>query len=163
MASIARSCRSGRSDPFLSEHAAQLQVQAVLYHTLTTATNVAARLVFNQPKTAHVTPLFISLHWLPVAACIKFKTLTLAYKTATKTAPVYLNSLIQVYTPSCSLRSANERRLVPQQGSKSLARLFSSVVPRWWNELPNSVRSAESLTIFKKRLKIQLFHKHLCT
>ena len=67
-------------------------------------------------KTAHVTPLFISLHWLPVAARIKFKTLTLAYKTATKTAPAYLNSIIQVYTPSCSLRSANERLLVPQQG-----------------------------------------------
>ncbi|KAF4088741.1 hypothetical protein AMELA_G00058210 [Ameiurus melas] len=30
--------------------------------------NAAARLVFNQPKTTHVTPLFISLHWLPVAA-----------------------------------------------------------------------------------------------
>ncbi len=26
------------------------------------------RLVFNEPKRAHVTPLFISLHWLPVAA-----------------------------------------------------------------------------------------------
>ncbi len=32
-------------------------------------------LVFNEPKRAHVTPLFISLHWLPVAARIKFKTL----------------------------------------------------------------------------------------
>ncbi len=32
------------------------------------------------PKRAHVTPLFISLHWLPVAARIKFKTLMLAYK-----------------------------------------------------------------------------------
>ncbi len=35
------------------------------------------------PKRAHVTPLFISLHWLQVAARIKFKTLMLAYRTAT--------------------------------------------------------------------------------
>ncbi len=35
--------------------------------------NAAARLVFNEPKRAHVTLLFISLHWLPVAALIKFK------------------------------------------------------------------------------------------
>src|SRR4029434_7406782 len=35
--------------------------------------NAAARLVFNQPKRAHVTPLLIDLHWLPVAARIKFK------------------------------------------------------------------------------------------
>ncbi len=34
--------------------------------------NVAARLVFNEPKRAHVTPLFVSLHWLPVAARIQF-------------------------------------------------------------------------------------------
>ncbi len=34
--------------------------------------NAAARLVFNEPKRTHVTPLFISLHWLPVAAHIKF-------------------------------------------------------------------------------------------
>ncbi|KAI2655879.1 Pro-Pol polyprotein [Labeo rohita] len=27
--------------------------------------NAAARLVFNEPKKAHVTPLFITLHWLP--------------------------------------------------------------------------------------------------
>ena len=177
------SATSGSSYHFLSEHAAQLLVQALVisridycnsvlaglpactFKPLQMIQNAAARLVFNQPKTAHVTPLLISLHWLPVAARIKFKTLTLAYKTATKTAPAYLNSLIQVYTPSRSLRSANERPLVPppQQGPKSLARLFSSVVPRWWNELPNSVRSAESLSIFKKRLKTQLFRKHLCT
>ncbi len=38
------------------------------------------------PK-AHVTPLFISLHWLPVAARIQFKTLMLAYRTTTGSAP----------------------------------------------------------------------------
>ncbi len=39
-----------------------------------------------EPKRTHVTPLFISLHWLPVAACIKFKTLMLAYRTTTGSA-----------------------------------------------------------------------------
>src|SRR4029434_11094321 len=42
--------------------------------------NAAARLVFNQPKRAHVTPLLIDLHWLPVAARIKFKSLIFAYR-----------------------------------------------------------------------------------
>ncbi len=32
--------------------------------------NAAARVVFNEPKKAHVTPLFIRLHWLPIAAHI---------------------------------------------------------------------------------------------
>ncbi len=71
--------------------------------------NAAARLVFNEPKRAHVTPLFISLHWLPVAARIKFKTLMLAYRTATGSAPSYFHSLLRIYIPSISLRSASER------------------------------------------------------
>ncbi len=72
--------------------------------------NAAARLVFNEPKGAHVTPLFISLHWLPVAARIKFKTLMLAYRTTTGSAPAYFHSLITIYIPSRSLRTASERQ-----------------------------------------------------
>ncbi len=55
--------------------------------------NAAARLVFNEPKRAHVIPLFMSLHWLPVAARIKFKTLMLVYRTTTGSAPSYFHSL----------------------------------------------------------------------
>ncbi|KAI2665785.1 hypothetical protein H4Q32_022883 [Labeo rohita] len=73
--------------------------------------NAAARLVFNVPKRAHLSkgPLFITLHWLPIAAHIKFKTLMLAYRTATGSAPAYLHSLLPIYTPSRTLRSASER------------------------------------------------------
>ncbi len=118
---------------------------------------------FNEPKKAHVTPLFIRLHWLPIAARIKFKVLMFAYKTTTGTAPIYLNSLVQTYAPSRSLRSASERRLVvpSQRGTKSLSRTFSWTVPSWWNDLPISIRTAESLAIFKKHLKTNLFRQHL--
>ncbi len=37
--------------------------------------NAAARLIFHEPKRRHVTPLFINLHWLPIAA--SFDPLTL--------------------------------------------------------------------------------------
>ncbi|XP_058604767.1 uncharacterized protein LOC131522914 [Onychostoma macrolepis] len=93
--------------PFLMEHAAQPLVQALVISRLDYCNallaglpscaikplqmiqNAAARLVFSMPKRAHVTPLFISLHWLPVATCIKFKALMLAYRTATASAPSY--------------------------------------------------------------------------
>ncbi len=97
-AKTARSCRFALHNirkirPFLTEHAAQLLVQALVISRLDYCNallvglpsntikplqmiqNAAARLVFNEPKRAHVTPLFISLHRLPVAARIKFKTL----------------------------------------------------------------------------------------
>ncbi len=75
----------------------------------------------------------------------------------------YLNSLVQTYTPSRSLRSASERRLVvpSQRRTKSLSRTFSWTVPSWWNDLPISIRTAESLAIFKKHLKTHLFRQHL--
>ncbi len=107
--------------------------------------NARARLVFNEPKRAHVTPLFVSLHWLPVAARIQFKTLMLAYRTTTGSAPIYFHSLLQIHIPSRSLRSASERRLmVPsQRDSKSLFRTFSFTVPGWWNDLPPPSRKLD--------------------
>ncbi len=111
----------------------------------------------------HVTPLFVSLHWLPVAARIQFKTLMLAYKTTTGSAPTYFHSLLQIYIPSRSVRSASERRLVVplQRGSKSLSRTFSFTVPGWWNDLPTTIRNAGSLSIFKQQLKTHLFQHYL--
>ncbi len=98
----------------------------------------------------------INLHWLPIAARIKFKALMFAYRTTSGSASLYLNSILQTYMPSRSLRSASERRItVPsQRGTKSLSLTFSLTVPTWWNDLPNSIsRAAESLPIFKKRQK----------
>ncbi len=127
--------------------------------------NAVARLVLNEPKRAHVTPLFVTLHWLPVAARIQFKTLMLAYRTTTGSAPTYFHSLLRIYIPSRSLRSASERRLVvpSQRGSKSLSRTFSFTVPGWWNDLPTSIRNAGSLSIFKQQLKTHLFQLYLTT
>ncbi len=186
IAKTARSCRFALHNirkirPFLTEHAAQLFVQALVVSRLDYCNallaglpsntikplqmiqNAAARLVFNEPKRTHVTPLFISLHWLPVAARIKFKTLMLAYRTTTGSAPSYFHSLLRIYIPSRSLRSASERRLVvpSQRGSKSLSRTFSFTIPGWWNNLPTPIRNAGSLSIFKQQLKTHLFRHYL--
>ncbi len=188
IAKTARSCRFALHNirkirPFLTEHAAQLLVQALVISRLDYCNallaglpsntikplqmiqNAAARLVFNEPKRAHVTPLFVSLHWLPVAARIQFKTLMLAYRTTTGSAPTYFHSLLRIYIPSRSLRSASERRLVvpSQRGSKSLSRTFSFTVPGRWNDLPTPIRNAGSLSIFKQQLKTHLFQLYLTT
>ncbi len=62
----------------------------------------------------------------------------LAYRTTTGSALVYFHSLLRIYIPSRSLRSASERRFVvpSQRGSKSLSRTFSFTVPGRWNDLP---------------------------
>ncbi len=77
-------------------------------------------------KKMHVTPLFINLHWLQIAAHIKFKALMFAFKTTSGSAPLYLNSLLQTYVPFRSLRSASEQRIIvpSQRGTKSLSQTF---------------------------------------
>ncbi len=160
IAKTARSCRFAlhsirKIRPFLTEHAAQLLIQVLVISRLDYCNallaglpsntikplqmiqNAAARLA-HTPKRAHVTPLFVSLHWLPVAARIQFKTLMLAYRTTTGSAPTYFHSLLRIYIPSRSLRSASEQRLVvpSQRGSKSLSRTFSFTVPGCRNDPP---------------------------
>ncbi len=128
IAKTARSCRFAlynikKIRPFLSEHATQLLVQALVLSRLDYCNallaglpassikplqliqNAAARLIFNEPKRMHVTPLFINLHWLPMAARIKFKALMFAYRTTSGSAPFYLNSLVQTYMPSRRVES----------------------------------------------------------
>ncbi len=106
-----RSCRFAlynikKIRPFLSEHATHLLVQALVLSRLDYCNallaglpassikplqliqNAAARLIFNEPKRLHVTPLFINLHWLPIAAqCIKFKALMFSYRSTSGSAP----------------------------------------------------------------------------
>ncbi|KAI4872942.1 hypothetical protein NFI96_023628, partial [Prochilodus magdalenae] len=122
--------------------------------------NAAANLIFNLPKFTHVTPLLRSLHWLPVFARIRFKTLMLAYKAKNGPAPPCLMAMVK----SRALRASSTARLEPpflRTHGRHACRLFSVLTPRWWNELPLSIRTAESLTVFKCRLKTHLFVMHL--
>ncbi|KAK3545153.1 hypothetical protein QTP70_001667 [Hemibagrus guttatus] len=133
---VTRSCRFllyniRRIRPFLSTQATQVLVQSLVIlrldycnsllaglplnaiRPLQMIQNAAARLVFNLPKFSHTTPLLRSLHWLPVAARIRFKTLMLAYKAKNGPAPSYLKALITPCTASRSLRSTSTAQLVP--------------------------------------------------
>ncbi len=123
--------------PFLSEHATQLLVQALVLSRLDYCNvllaglpassikplqliqNAAARLIFNEPKRTNVPPLFIHFHWLPIPAGIKFKALMFAYQTTSGSVPLYLNSLLQTYMPSRSLSSASERLYLPPKEAQN--------------------------------------------
>ncbi len=121
--------------------------------------SVAARLIFNEPKRMHVTPLFISLHWLPIAACIKFKALMFAYKTTSGSAPLYLNSVLQTYVcplEACVLQVNVALLFIPKRHKITFTDFYINC-----SLLTNSIPAAESLAIFKKRLKTHLFHLYL--
>ena len=115
-------------------------------------------------KFTHTTPLLRSLHWLPVAARIRFKTLVLAYRAANGSGPVSIQDMVKRYTPARSLCSASANRLVaPSLGAKhsTKSRLFAVLAPKLWNELPIDSRTAESIHIFRRKLKTHLFRLYL--
>ena len=118
------------------------------------------RLVFNLPRRSRVTPLSISLHWLPITARIRFKTLVVTQVAGNGTASDYIQSLVQPYTPTRHLRSSSDNRLVvpPLKSARSQPKIFSCLAPQWWNHLPTSItRDTDCLPTFKKRLKTLLF------
>ena len=121
--------------------------------------NAAARLTSKCPKFAHITPILIELHWLPVQQRILFKVLVLVYKALHDLAPPYIKSLITLYSPARSLRSSSKQLLVePRFGNVSYgARAFSVFAPRAYNKLPLHIRQAPTLETFKSRLKTHLF------
>uniref|UniRef100_A0A673ZSF1 Reverse transcriptase domain-containing protein n=1 Tax=Salmo trutta TaxID=8032 RepID=A0A673ZSF1_SALTR len=133
---VTRSCRFmlyniRRVRPCLTQEATQVLIQALVISRLDYCNsllaglpacaikplqliqNAAVRLVFNLPKFSHVTPLLRSLHWLPVEARIRYKTMVLAYGAVRGTAPPYLQALIRPYTQTRALRSSTSGLLAP--------------------------------------------------
>ena len=121
--------------------------------------NRLACVVTKSPPFTRSVPLLRSLHWLPVKYRVHFKICLLTYKALHEEQPVYLCSLIAISLPSRSLRSNRGMTLsIPRIKTNTGARAFSSCAPSLWNNLPLSVRSATSVAIFRRRLKIYLFH-----
>ena len=124
--------------------------------------NAAAKLIMQASRRSHVTPLLRHLHWLPISYRCQFKVLMLTYKILSNTAPVYLRNLISEYSPSRSLRSADQKFLkrtgIPKNSFGQ--RSFSNIAPVLWNGLPAAVRKAKSLKEFKSKLKTHFFVEH---
>ena len=119
--------------------------------------NLAARLAPNDwHSPSHI--LISKLHWLPVLSRIEFKNSSLTYKLSNDHQPGYLSSLISPYTPVRSLLSSDMALLTQPLARLSIGRrAFSVCAPRLWNALPLSLRSATSLSSFKRSLKTHYF------
>ncbi len=101
-----------------------------------------------------------TLHWLPIKHRIDFKILLITYKALNGLAPQYLGELLSHYSPPCPLRSQNSGHLIIPRISKSTTggRSFFYLASKLWNNLPNTVREADTLCQFKSRLKTHLFN-----
>ena len=127
--------------------------------------NCAARLVCKAHKREHVSPLPVDLHWLLVERRIEYKIATICYNVITGTAPPYLSDLLELYTPSRTLRLSVDNPIfrIPNRRKRFQGqRAFSFIGPPIWNNLPFSVLHAQILSPFKSQLKTHLFSISYC-
>ena len=110
-------------------------------------------------KIQHATLLLKQLYWLPIQTCIDHKFATLAFRHFDGSLPQYPSSMLDMYQPSRSLRSCNDRLLsVPRWKLKSLVyRSFSYQRPVVWTSLTTDLKFRSSLASFKSNLK------HICS
>ncbi|KAL2088141.1 hypothetical protein ACEWY4_016969 [Coilia grayii] len=117
--------------------------------------NSAARLLTKTRKMEHITPVLAELHWLPVSYRIDFKVLLLVFKAVNGLAPCYIADALSSYTPARALRSADAGLLrIPNAPPKRIGESAFS-----YYALPQHIREAESVDIFKRQLKTYLFNQ----
>ena len=109
--------------------------------------NIAARMITGTRSTDHVTAILKSLHWLPVEARINFKILLITYNILNGESTSYLESGIQEYLPSRTLRSSTRLLLwIPSIKCNSYGgRAFSAAAPELWNSIPVWLDSSQIL------------------
>ena len=134
-----------------------------LVRRLQSVLNAAARLTYHLRRFNHISDALVCLHWLRVPERVQYKIAVLVYKVWHGLTPQYLGPLSYVaHLPGRQpLRFAGINRLaVPPVMFTTVAnRAFPVVGPRTWNDLPDDVTSAESLSTFRQRLKTHLFTK----
>ncbi len=123
------------------------------------AQNAAARVVTLTNRRAHITPILCTLHWLPIEFRVSFKVLVLVYRAINGQAPEYIINMLSIHQLSKGLRSGNRRLLhVPRTRMVTYGdKAFSCSAPRLWNALPEDIRQANSLLMFRKKLKTFYF------
>ncbi|XP_051789181.1 uncharacterized protein LOC127529479, partial [Erpetoichthys calabaricus] len=122
--------------------------------------NAAARILTRKRKSEHISPVLMSLHWLPVSFRIDFKILLMVYKALNNLAPSYISECLTPYIPNRNLRSSTECLLrIPRAKLKrSGEAAFCCYAPKIWNSLPVGIRQANTVEHFKKLLKTHYFN-----
>ena len=122
--------------------------------------NQAAKLIMNRDRSESSTSTMRQLHWLPISFRCKYKVLLLVYRCINSLAPEYLQQKLSLRNPVWITCSVTERNISTDslQQKKDLSRLWLLFGrAKIWNSLPLEIRTAPTVSIFKKLLKTHLF------
>ena len=109
--------------------------------------NEAARIATGTTKLVSLNSLYKEIGW---------ESLEEIYKALNHLTPTYISDLLTPMSQSHkrTLRSSTDGSLaVPRSRTAMFDGSFSCSAPRLWNDLPECVRSAPSLNVFKKKVR----------
>ena len=98
------------------------------------------------PRFYHISQILCTLHCLPVEFRIHFKIIIITFKAIYGQAPVYLQELIMLQTPTLTKKTLGDRA-------------FLAAAPKLWNGpgLPSQIRKEPNFNRFKGLLKTHFF------
>ncbi len=101
--------------------------------------NAAARMICFTPRSAHITPVLMYLHWLPIKFRVDFKIALLVYKALNGMAPQYIADMLSFKLEGRYHLRSDDRFLlqIPRTNAKTLGdKAFKHAAPTIWNSLP---------------------------
>ena len=128
---------------------------AELDSVLQRAFNACIRFIFKLRKSEHITPYYARLNWLTVTKRRFYFLGSLMYQIKSSQLPPYLFEKLNPPPPihSYRLRRSANNLQIPFARTKSFRKSFANLGPRFWNSLPETLKTAGSILTFKKRLK----------
>ena len=127
--------------------------------------NSSASIIFKCRKQNHISPLLMSLHWLPINARIEYKLSVICHSFFLGLSPIYLSDLLLVYTPKRILCSSSDNGIlcISNLRKKTFGhRSFSFAAPTIWNSLSTELLHTDSIQKFRSALKNHLCGNSIC-
>ena len=119
----------------------------------------AARIVTGLTRSVSIDKLIKEIGWLSLSDRRLFQKAVLMYKIINGLAPEYISNIMPPFVSErteYSLRNAADISVLSRRTEIYSRSFFPSSVD-YWNKLPLSVRSADSLSAFKQLLKRSIF------
>ena len=128
-----------------------------------TVQNFATRVAYKKSRREDVIMCLQQLHWLPVKYRTVFMLLTVAYNAVHRKAPNYLTEKLRKKEYHRTTRQSSSIGItldVPPNKKKSFAaRGFGYAAAKYWNDIPDNIKTAKDIKNFKSLLKTHFFRK----
>ena len=124
-------------------------LKAAQYARLQKISNSGVRYINDLHIRQHITPHRYALNWLSPSYQKLYSSLCLIYKIKNIGEPHLLKDKVVFYKPPRALRIPNHELKVPASSCEQYDKSIFIYCTRQWNTLPENIRHAHSLLIFK--------------